>query len=302
MNRQYLEIAGITICFESELDSKQFNPALVPFLIDTPGDDVVTLQRFFGIPELKTYDLGSLIFKKRPWAIFENRQTGHSYYQGIMADDDDKSLWCFADFSHNYNSGKIYSPESLRQWTLTEGWKNLTGFPSDSLWLAHLLSDRSGILMHSAAAILNGKGLLFIGRSEAGKTTTTRMLQQARNEDDASVSILCDESNILRKWNDGWRVHGTWGHGEEPEVSSSSAFLTGIFVLKQDKVNCIDLIRDRREKLSILLSTIFRPVMTEYWWKRELTILDQLLTEIPVYQMRFDKSGQIVHELEKLTM
>ena len=155
--------------------------------------------------------------------------------------------------------------------------------------------------MHSAAVTLNGQGLMFIGRSEAGKTTTTRMVKDARDKKGAMADILCDETNILRRWKEGWRVHGTWGHGEEEEVSGKSGPLLGIFILKQDKVNTIKPISDKKLILNAILSTVFRPLITVSWWNKAIKIIHQLVEEVQFYQYSFDKSGQIIPVLEALT-
>ena len=84
-----------------------------------------------------------------------------------------------------------------------------------------------------AAVILNGQGLIFVGHSEAGKSTTAAMLKNVgvgaglvpalegdHKGSPLQVEILCDDRNIVRRWEEGWRVHGTWSHGDVPEVSS----------------------------------------------------------------------------------
>ncbi len=72
--------------------------------------------------------------------------------------------------------------------------------------------------------MINGKGLLFIGHSSAGKTTTIRLLRKATKNQEfaASLEILCDDRNIIRRWENGWRVHGTWSHGDIAKVSALS--------------------------------------------------------------------------------
>ena len=35
--------------------------------------------------------------------------------------------------------------------------------------------------------------------------------------------VLCDDRNIVRRSPGGFRVYGTWSHGEVPIVSSASA-------------------------------------------------------------------------------
>lgn len=303
MNHVYFQIAGITIRFESDLDLKQddFTPALRPFIVDHPGEDMVTLQRHFELPDFSKLDLGVEIYSKNPWVVYENKDTGHIYYQGILPDGFSRKYWCFADFTTDFVKAKIYFEPEMKAQIRNQGWQNLTGFPTDNIWLAQLLANRSSIYFHSAASILNRKGFLFIGRSEAGKTTTLRMLQQARDLQKANVSILCDETNIVRRWLDGWRVHGTWGHGEESEVSGLSAPLAGIFVLKQDKVNQIEPLENKGLILKSLLSTIYRPAMTKLWWEKELSILDKLAEEVPLFIMHFDRSGQIISLLNEFS-
>ena len=301
MNKRYFQIAGITICLEADLDldATTFNPALLPFSVDGVGEDNIVLQRYFEIPDMGKYDLGNEIFRNLPWAIYENKFIGHHYYQGILPEGYENSMWCFADFSYDFSLGKIYFRPYTKELIINKGWRNLTSFPSDGIWITQFLSDRSALYMHSAAAIINGNGLMFIGRSEAGKTTTIQMLQKARDRNGASVVILCDESNIARRWSNGWRVHGTWSHGEESEVSALSAPLKAIFILKQDQTNTIAPLSDQSQIIKHLLSTMFRPVMTKSWWMKELNIIDLLVKEIPVYDMHFDKSGQIIPILEE---
>lgn len=303
MHHRYFQIAGVTIRFESDLDldTTQFNPALRPFLVDSPGEDTVLIQRHFVIPDLSTLDLGVEIYRKNPWAVYENKDAGHVYYQGILPDGFASPFWSFADFTSDYAIAKTYVESGFETTIRTHGWQNLTGFPTDNIWLSQLMADRSAIYFHSSATILNGKGLLFIGRSEAGKTTTTRLFQQARDHQIAPISILCDETNIARRWKGGWRVHGTWGHGEEEEVSGRSAPLAGIFVLKQDTKNKIEPLYDKGLILKSLLETIYRPIMTDSWWQKELENLNLLMEEVPIFSMHFDKSGHIISLLDEFT-
>jgi hypothetical protein len=303
MNRHYFQIAGVTICFEADLDldSTTFKPAMLLFAVDHPGDDVITLQRYFEIPDLSKYDLGIEIYRNYPWVISENKETGHRYYQLWLLKGSEHRLSYFADFSNDFSFGKVYTLPIIRRQIKNFGLQALSGFGSETTWLAEFLLMRSAVMMHSAGAMLNGKGLMFIGRSETGKTTITRMFQQARDERNAQVTVLCDETNIARRWNNGWQLHGTWGHGEETEVSGLSAPLAGIFVLKKGEVNRIVPLCDPRQILVCLLSTMFRPLMTESWWKKALSTIERLVKEIPVYEMHFNKSGGIISMLKAFT-
>ena len=303
MNKSFIQIGGTTICLKADIDfnKARFKPEIQPFLVNQPGGDIVFLERHFSLPDIRKYDLGTKIYTGIPWTIYENEATGHYYYLRTGLEANNNSPQYFADFSSDFSIGKIFTSPVVKENILSRGWQNLTGFASDSMYLGQVFAERSAILMHSAAVTLNGQGLMFIGRSEAGKTTTTRMVKSARDNHGASASILCDETNILRRWEKGWRVHGTWGHGEEEEVSGKSGPLLGIFMLKQDKVNTIKPISDSKLILNAILSTVFRPLMTVSWWKKAIQIIRQLVEEVQFYEYSFDKSGQIIPVLEDLT-
>lgn len=302
MHHTYFNIGDITIDFQTsaELKTKDFELALRPFIIDKPGLEKVEVVRYFNIPDLSNYDLGEKIYSKHPYIVYQNNESKHIYYLNYKDGDENSNPQYFADFLCNYSLAKIYSPPEVENYNQRFGWRNLTGFATDSLWLAQFLINYNALMIHSSAAIFNNQGLLFIGRSEAGKTTTIRMLQKAKLIGQP-VEILCDETNIIRRHEKGWRVYGTWGHGEEPEVSGFSAPLKGVFILRKSNFNKISLLSSHSEKLNIILQTVFRPLMTETWWNKSLNFVDQLISEIPFYDMYFDKSGEIIPVLDLFT-
>jgi len=183
------------------------------------------------------------------------------------------------------------------------------------------------VLMHSAAAIVNGQGLVFVGHSSAGKSTTMELLKAAsrrggdtetrgHGDKELQVEILCDDRNVIRKWDSfadpnrkskienpksGWRVHGTWSHGTTSDVSGASAPLRAILFLQQDTRNEIVPLTDRKEIWRRLLATLIRSAVTAEWWQKELDVLEHIVQEVPCFEMKFDKSGAIVGELVKLT-
>ena len=131
---------------------------------------------------------------------------------------------------------------------------------------------------------------MFVGHSEAGKTTTTRMLMESGED----VEILCDDRNIVRRFEDGWRVYGSWSHGDIDQVSAASAPLKAVFFLEQAPENLLLRITDPTDNVKRLLACVIKPFTTLDWWDQTLTAIDALTGEVPCYRMRFTKSGQIV--------
>jgi hypothetical protein len=206
-----------------------------------------------------------------------------------------------AIFNADHTQATIFSPPHDRELVLNKGWHSLSLFPTDQIWLGPLLADRNAVLLHSAAAIVNGLGLAFIGHSDAGKSTTMEILKTARKEKSIDAEILCDDRNVIRKWDDCWRVHGTWSHGTTADVSQSNAPLKAILFLEQSEQNEVIPITDRKYVWRVLLATLIRAMVTADWWHKELDILEKLVDETSCYVMRFDKSGAIIKELERLT-
>jgi hypothetical protein len=326
-HRRYFRIAGITVRVESDLDfdAIRFKPELAAFAVDGPGDDNVTLRHYFELPDLKGKDLGEELYRKAPWAISQQKN-GTWFYRGISPDGTDRELHRVAVFNPDHTHGTIYSLPRDAERIRSDGWHSLSLFPTDQIWLAPLLADRQAVLLHSAAAIVNGQGLLFVGHSDAGKSTTMEMLKAARSGETGrqgdeetrrqgdkgmglQVEILCDDRNVVRKWGADpkgfenpsglgeWRVHGTWSHGTTADVSPASAPLAAILFLQQDTRNELVPLTDGKAIWRRLLATLIKPMVTAAWWQKELDVLEQIVKEVPCYTMRFDKSGAIVEPL-----
>ncbi len=333
----YFRVAGITVRIESDVDFSKikFKDELMAFAAEGPGNDNIELRHYFELPDLKRMDLGRELYRKPPWAISRNKN-GAWLYRGISPEKDDETLHRVAVFDSDHVHGTIYNqPDDLER-IFKNGWESLSLFPTDQIWLGPLLADRNAVLLHSAAAVVDGKGLVFIGHSEAGKSTTMELLKAANREGVLSAEILCDDRNVLRCWpgaviaskakqyqssasvksekkipsplrgqgkggGEGqWLVHGTWSHGTTADVSPSSAPLCAILFLKQDRKNKIEPLSDRKKIWHNLLATLIRPMVTAEWWQKELDILERIVNDIPCYTMHFDKSGKIVEEIIKL--
>jgi len=297
-HRRYYEIAGVTVQVESDLpfSDTTFDRKFASFAVDVPGDDTVVIRHHFGLPELDGKESGEEVYRNPPWAIYRRGQSW--VYEGIAPDADDPTLHRVAVFSADHTRGELYNEKAHEQWWRDGGLGSLTMFPSDQILLARLLADREGCFLHSGGLLVDGQGFLFVGHSDAGKSTTMELVRRELGE---RVEILCDDRNIVRRWPEGFRVHGTWSHGDVPDVSSASAPLRAILFLEQSAHNEIVPLTDRKLIWQRLLATLIRPMVTADWWHKEMDVLEQIVDEVPCFTMRFDRSGAIVRELEQLT-
>ncbi|MFC1948015.1 radical SAM protein [Chloroflexota bacterium] len=280
---RYFQIAGITIQIAADFPIKDetFATKFEKFQVDGPGDDTIALRLISSIPPRSELRLGQEVYHKAPWAIYRNSQSWT--YLGILPNDDNDNLHSLAIFEADHSRGSIYRQEDVY---IKGNLESLTTFPSDQILLARLLADRQGLYLHSSGIMINGKGLLFVGHSEAGKSTMMKMLRQYGE-------ILCDDRNILRRWPEGFRIHGTWSHGELPDVSPAGAPLQAIMFL--EKANCNELLptNGRIERLGLILSHVVKPLITADWWEKTIDLAGKIAEEVPIYYLRFDKSGKV---------
>lgn len=289
-HNRYYEIAGITIKVVSdfEIKDKTFLPVLSKFRVNQPGFDTVTLHLFSKIPAIADLKLGLEVYHKEPWVIYKQKRSW--VYLGVSPSNGEFNPNLLAIFTEDHSRGSIYRKEGFYD---VGGLNSLTTFPSDQILLARILPDRQACYLHASGINLDGNGYLFVGHSEAGKSTMMKMLSE-RGE------ILCDDRVIVRRWPDGFRIHGTWSHGELPDVSSGEAPLRAIFFLEQAKTNEIIPIVDNQEKLGKVLSHVIKPLVTTDWWEKTLVLAGKIVAEVPIYQLRFDKSGHVVDQLRNL--
>lgn len=290
-HRAHYQIGGITLEIEADLPitEQTFHPKLKSFKVAGPGRDTVRISHHFSLPDLAGQDLGQRIYSKPPWSIYRK---GNSWiYLGISPTLGEKDLHRVAVFNQDHSRGRIYHKDAAA--FLKGGLASLTMMPTDQILVARLLAERQGCYLHSSGVIMNGRGLLFVGHSSAGKSTTTLMLKE-------HVQVLCDDRNIVRRRPDGFRVYGTWSHGDVPEISPDSAPLKAILFIEQSQRNEILTLTSKAEAVKRLIACLIKPLETSDWWDRELALIAEIAGQVPCYRMLFDKSGAIVEKIKGL--
>ncbi|WP_419663348.1 uncharacterized protein Dvar_37070 [Desulfosarcina variabilis str. Montpellier] len=290
MNRKIFQIGGMTIQVTADLPMHEqtFHPKFRAFAVDEADEAMVCLHHCFGSPDDCAWLPGRTIYERSPWRIDATADGFH--YTWTSALQDDGVFQRQARFSHDHNRGVIYNDALRRQMFLAGDLGSLTLFPTDQILLARLMADRDGCMVHSSAVILNGKGYLFVGHSDAGKSTIAALLGN-------SGEILCDDRNIIRCLNGHFRLYGTWSHGDLPDVSGASAPLAGIFFLNQDDHNHLVRIQDLKTAFPRLLACLVKPLVTNDWWEKSLDFVARLVKAVAFYDLYFDRQGDGLLEL-----
>jgi len=325
---RYFRIAGITIRIESVIPIREdtFSAKFTPFEVDGPGSDAITIEHRFSIPDLNGHEMGREVYRREPWVVYRKgrvwiyinyshempwaplqifpRMWHRIRYGGRESRQDEGSkagypfkpangahihLLAFCSSDHRrlriFNRGE----DQFRGGNLG----SLTLFPTDQILLARILAQRRGCFFHAGGVALGNEGFVFIGHSGAGKTTIVTMMKPM-------AEVLCDDRMIVRRWPEGFKAHGTWSHGDLEDVSSNSAPLKGIFFLNKARENRIVPLADRNEIVRKLLPCLVRPLVTSDWWDSMLELVEDIASEVPCFELYFDKSGAIVPLLKEL--
>ena len=291
MNKHYYKVAGITIAVSSDLPIREetFHLKFKEFEVKAPGEDVVHLHHHFHMLDVGKSGPGKKVYEKPPWAIYEgnNRFT----YVWTPSFENSNGFRRSAVFSLDHTHGVFYNDDINRGIFNMGNIGSLTLFPTDQILLARLLGYRKGCVLHSAGMIMDGNGLLFAGHSDAGKSTMSLIMKHR-------ATILCDDRNIIKKEAGGFKLYGTWSHGDVEDVSSDSANLRAICFLKQAKENYLVRIEDRKTILKKLLACLIKPFVAATWWNNTLDLISEIVREVPCYELCFDQSGKVVKLLE----
>ena len=134
------------------------------------------------------------------------------------------------------------------------------------------------LLLHAAQVMAGGKGILFSGPSGAGKTTQSKLWEQAG----AGIRV-CNDRTLVRKQYNKWQGSGYVLDGSEP-VSDGKQYELGciVFPLKAE-CNQIEKMSPARATAALIGQTVI-----DNWNSRARTsaleYLLQLTSEIPVFQ------------------
>lgn len=289
--RRYYRIADITIQVDSELPitDATFHPKFKLFEADGPGEDTVVIKHHFSLPDLDGKDLGKEVYRRPLWAIYKKYNSW--IYLGIPPDGAGTKLQRVMVFNADHTRGRIYNDGDAA--FFKGGRTALTLAITDQIFLARLLAERKGFYLHVCGANFEGKGLLFAGDSGAGKSTMAMMLK-------GKAEILCDDRVIVRSLDEGFKIYGTWSHGDVPDISANSVLLKAIMFLEKADENCLIHLEDKREIIKMLLASLVKPLVTVDWWEKALVLIEKISEEIPCYRLRFDKSGRVVDVLRKI--
>ena len=291
---KHFKVSDISIEVKSDLPFNEttFAPKFDSFETSSQlEENVIVHHHFHSNGKQIKFNRSNKLYFRPPWAIYQYNEKW--VYQWIKTTPPYKNYYqtVVADKKHTHVD--IYNDEHMKQKFMSGGLQSLTMFPTDQILTGSFLAYKNGCIMHSLGIIMDGSGYLFVGHSDAGKSTMALMMKN-------DGLILCDDRNIIRKKNNTYSLSGTWSHGDVTDVSSKTAPLKGIFFLDQSDKNQLEPIQDEIKIFESLLACLIRPLETRDWWEKSLDVLTMISQEVPCWKLRFNKNGEVVDLIKGL--
>jgi len=282
-----VQVAGIVISMKSQSSNLLMclNGAIERFSTRTDTSDVSLRVDWAESQQAantnRLFESGSL------WQVYSDS----SGYQFCFATDFfGYTPYKIAHLNYNFTAGEVWlnprylSPDKAHY---------PLEYPLDELLINNLLAQGRGAEVHSCGLVdTSGQGLLFIGQSGAGKTTTARLWQQP------GVKILSDDRIILREQDGRIWMHGTPWHGEAELSLAEKAPLDHIFFLSQAPQNQfvpLTVTETVARFFACSFPTFYRPSGIEF----TLSFFETVARQTPCHEFRFVPDQSAVDQVRQ---
>jgi len=159
--------------------------------------------------------------------------------------------------------------------------------PTMEMLMVNYLAQGRGCIIHGCGVLREGKGLLFVGESGAGKSTIAKLWSQ-----EPGVDILSDDRILVRKKDRHYWMYGTPWHGEAKFATPKAVRLENIFFLKHGPTNAMGKTR-ALDRVSRLLTCSFPPYWDTPGMAFTMALFSDLTHHVPCHELTFkpDKSA-----------
>lgn len=273
-----LKIGGFVIALISERDqgNSEFNERYQKFV--SSEEEQILIRVNHG--QLPSFNDWKLIFNSG--GLWRYYQKNNRWGVNVYFSANDAELSCSVIFEHDFYQGDIFIPDNHLDN------KFVYNYPLPELHMINLLARGYGVLVHACVVKDGENGLLFAGTSGSGKSTIAEIWNGEKY-----ATVLCDDRAIIRKQDGQFFLYGTPWHGMAGLSSPGAVPLNKIYILKKDEQNnFVDL-----KPVDTINKLLVRSFPT--YWNADgmdftLSFLEQLVQEIPCYDLGFVPDGSVV--------
>lgn len=254
--RRQLEIAGVALSIYSDGFRWDFESGSSYRLFRVGTSDVdVQVDVHWHYPAVR--DLGEAVFAARDvpgryppnWSLYRDELGTWSLQVNAAAYPVFGRR--LAVFEPDFRSGAVYVELTRRD--LAEYPYPLSA-PLDRVLFVNIITHGLGLMLHACGVVQNGKGYIFAGPPNAGKTTLSKLWARA-----SEATILGDECLILRRQGSQFWVYGTPWVGEANLFSPLGVPVEGVYFIRHSRQNSLQPIPPNRAAEQLLSQSILTP-------------------------------------------
>ena len=229
------------------------------------------------ILELPNDFLSQFSLKKRlgDYVFYESKLDKHYFsYKG-----------CLLALNSGMEHADIYLPKSI-----TANGKHELSYLSMQAYMFRLVNT-GNFMIHSAAVVHNNQGILFCGKSGAGKSTQANLWKEHLN----SWVLNYDKPCVIQE-NGNAYVHGSPWSGKEALFLNKYVPLKAIVFVKQAKENNVVKLSAAQAYANIYLHNYVYPITQDIEEKYK-DIINSIAITVPTYELSCDISENAVKVL-----
>ena len=283
MDSLSLCLAGRTFTFESAgSDPVRLPPAFDAFRAPpsaTPETAHYRIHAADAAPWNETVEVEP-IWQTETWRM--GRASTGDFVLAIHVLPDERPL-TVARFAPDFSSGDLLSRAGRHGAPSPFAFN----YPCDQVAVLNALAPHGVCVVHAGAVAFDGHGLLFCGRSGAGKTTLSRLCREA------GATLLNDDRQFLWIENGVAYLAPTPWHGLEPEVNHRTVPLRAILHLEQAPHNALSPLSGAAAAARLLGNTV-APFYRADALPHTLALLDALTAHIPSHILSFTPTQEAV--------
>ncbi len=245
-------------------------PAFAPFLASGAGEPAGVYE--VTSRELPPADPRGTLWSCDTWRLGREPAGGYAVEIGTA----DGRWLTAARVSDDFSRGTVRAVAGRRG----EPSPYALNYPCDQAILMNRLLHFGAGIIHACGVVVDGQGVVFAGRSGAGKTTIARLWRAHGG------ALLNDDRVILRSRESGVAVASSPWHGEEREVRAGEAPLKAIFHLVQAPENRLRPLGEA-EALARLAATAVAPFYLADGMERLLAAWSDIVRRVPSCILEF---------------
>lgn len=166
------------------------------------------------------------------------------------------------------------------------------------LLINYFAHKKEGIFTHAVGIKdLDGKGLIFLGKSGAGKSTIARLWHK-----NSKAMVLNDDRIIVRRSNGRFFIHGSLWHGEFSDYLKSrieSAPLEKLFFIHHSLKNKVKRISEKEA------FNLFYPALFPTFWDKDsleniISFVWDLIKVVPSYSLGLVNNKRVIEFVKKV--